>query len=820
MEKPLFVLASCHMDREWYLPMDATRVFFSRILDRALELLDRMPDFRFYTDGQTSVVLDYLETRPEQLPLLRKYIAEGRLAIGPWHVQSDERIPCGESLVRNLLLGKKDCAFLAGDAVNDRSGHYLPVGYLPDDFGHISQTPQLLGQFGLKNAFLMRGTDGGKAGREFFWRSPDGSRVFCITAAYGDATFMDLSNGLHDGIRMFSTPAQLSEKLEKALHAENEVEPYGLMLINSDCHILPENLAELGAERFDRWEDVFAVAAKAQDRCATLTGELSAGEDIIVLQDTLSSRIDLKTRNVRVQSLLGAIAEPLVCMTEPTPCNKGLLELGWKLLVENHTHDGITGCHADATHDDLINRFSRCESLALQLQRSAFEILETRLDTAFAAPNPVLVFTPHPAEEYFTVPFSIRVEKDRAVGRYFHLFTRQGTELPLLVTDRRPVGDIRSDRSAQQKFRHLIQFTGIVRLNPRTGTGLEVLRTVCDDVAPAYSGLIATDSVAENNCIRLKFIHGRLQLTDKRTGKITEDLFTFTDTPNSGDSYHFEACGEERPLPLTGIQLLNANGSFARYLLQSEDISCILTVCADSPLLRFSARIHNRTRDHGIRGLIRTGICGGVPFRDQPYVLEKGKTGVQPSSSFAGFTAPDGTGLALLHKGLHRTEYDTEGNLRVMLMQAQGRLYGWAFPDDPNPEYDGCEMLFPITLEYAILPLTGNENLFDRAACFVDEAAFWVCEQTAPCGQNLPQQITWLQIENAQQTAVKISEDGTRLVAHLFNPTDGSVTTKITLPSGAKHPVRMRLDETVLSPAEPSAFPMAAGEIAAIGWDL
>ena len=54
----------------------------------------------------------------------------------------------------------------------------MPVGYLPDLFGHVGQMPQIWRQFGLDNTILWRGFGGRDA--EYWWEAPDGSRVLMM----------------------------------------------------------------------------------------------------------------------------------------------------------------------------------------------------------------------------------------------------------------------------------------------------------------------------------------------------------------------------------------------------------------------------------------------------------------------------------------------------------------------------------------------------------------------------------------------------------------------------------------------------------------
>ena len=94
-----------HWDREWYEPFQTFRMKLIELVDRVLELLDAEPDFRFTLDGQLATVDDYLEIRPAEEARIRRFVAEGRLAIGPWQILMDEFLVAGETIVRNLQFG-------------------------------------------------------------------------------------------------------------------------------------------------------------------------------------------------------------------------------------------------------------------------------------------------------------------------------------------------------------------------------------------------------------------------------------------------------------------------------------------------------------------------------------------------------------------------------------------------------------------------------------------------------------------------------------------------------------------------------------------
>ncbi|MFE6489362.1 alpha-mannosidase, partial [Streptomyces sp. NPDC057757] len=136
-----------HWDREWYEPFQVFRHRLVAALDTVLETAEANPDFRFTADGQMAAIEDYLEMRPENRDRVVALVTEGRLAVGPWLILLDEFLCSGETIVRNLQMGWAAAADLGGA---------MPVGYLPDMFGHVAQMPQILARAGIEHAALWR----------------------------------------------------------------------------------------------------------------------------------------------------------------------------------------------------------------------------------------------------------------------------------------------------------------------------------------------------------------------------------------------------------------------------------------------------------------------------------------------------------------------------------------------------------------------------------------------------------------------------------------------------------------------------------------
>ena len=70
------------------------------LVDDLLDLMENNPTAypTFELDGQTIVLEDYLEVKPENANRIEKLVKKGRLNIGPWYVLPDEFIVGGEAL--------------------------------------------------------------------------------------------------------------------------------------------------------------------------------------------------------------------------------------------------------------------------------------------------------------------------------------------------------------------------------------------------------------------------------------------------------------------------------------------------------------------------------------------------------------------------------------------------------------------------------------------------------------------------------------------------------------------------------------------------
>ncbi|NHI82810.1 MAG: hypothetical protein EAX81_00715 [Candidatus Thorarchaeota archaeon] len=362
------LISETHWDRAWYLTFQQFRMKLVKLVDMLLDILETDPEFRTFTfDGQTVVLEDYLEVKPDQRERIKKLVQKGRIDIGPFYVLPDVFLVSGEALIRNLLIGRR---------LAQEFGRIMDVGYIPDPFGLVSQIPQILSQFGYDSVVFARGT-GEEVDRlksEFIWEGSDGSEVLAhwLPLSYGNAA--NLPEDIEDAV---FTLEEVLKQLRKYTRIGT------LLLMNGSDHLLPQPHVPEVIRTYNNKHDNKIVLGtlpmfverirKERDSLPRYRGEFRQSKHQNLLSGVYSTRVYLKQMNEHTQRNLERIVEPwnvvASVLGDHYPTDE--LRLAWKYLLKNHPHDDICGCSIDEVHDDMVQR-----------SRWIREIAESILDSA------------------------------------------------------------------------------------------------------------------------------------------------------------------------------------------------------------------------------------------------------------------------------------------------------------------------------------------------------------------------------------------------------------------------------------------------------
>lgn len=362
MKKTVIAYLHTHWDREWYREFEVFRLRLLRVFDNVLNLLEQNKIPSFYFDGQVCALLDYLELRPEKEQLIRKFITEKRLFIGPCYTLVDEFLTDKTVFRKNLEIGLK---------ISRDFGCQDFIGYLADTFGHSKNIPEIFKEFGIDKCVVWRGCGEIPADFKFC-----GINTVNLVRGY----FMDI----------FSAPMTIEQKTEWLKDNLDKIAEK-----SGDYILLPIGADHLGVEN-DITEQIEKVNSLLKDYQIKLSNpfeyfdlvkkrfaqfewndELRDNSKTFILQGAYSARTKLKQYNVKCTYLLEQADK--VQKKYGSKYNSAI-EYAYKLLLKNQAHDGICGCSTDLVHRENITRYEKI----IQIANTIIE--ELRLEHNFKTP--------------------------------------------------------------------------------------------------------------------------------------------------------------------------------------------------------------------------------------------------------------------------------------------------------------------------------------------------------------------------------------------------------------------------------------------------
>ena len=665
MTTTVHVISHTHWDREWYLTFEQYRARLVDLVDAVLNRMERDARFTFFhLDGQSIVLEDYLEIRPEREAEIRRRVTEGRLLVGPWFVMPDMFLVSGESLVRNLARGIQTA---------DAFGGSMRVGYIPDPFGHIAQMPQILSGMGLEGAILWRGFGG--RGAEYRWRSPDGSEVLLSHLP---------PDGYCNGLRLpLVTGDELRRDTAAVLHYEQRRSRSDqiLLMVGVD-HVEPHprlmDLVDVINRMPNMRADISTLPAFVHgvrkdvdiDALDVIEGELRAGQDYAhLLPGVFSARTYLKQANARAQRELEMWAEPLTVMAalSGADSHRGTFAYAWRTLLQNHPHDSICGCSIDAVHDENMTRFAKVQQVIdgaadRSIQRIASRVpqgpshaLRTiALNTSVAAWHGVFETEVNlpvgPATGFKSIDYTVLDEPVPFLGNEATLASitdADGNDLPFQVLSTTEAIDFRMSRFAPPPGLRVKRMrVAIDAAVPPMGYTVLDFRTAVDGHTSMDDGRRSMDdgrrttddgraATVENDTVRVRYANGSASVLDKRSGVEYTGVFLLEDVGDVGDEYNYSPPAKDERVtsasakdvrvrtvddgPLTSAMEVSyvldvPEAAAVDRQARSErptSLQCVLQlrIRRGSPAVECCLRVTNTARDHRLRVLCATGAA-------------------------------------------------------------------------------------------------------------------------------------------------------------------------------------------------------------------
>ncbi len=164
----VYVVPFSHLDLFWGGTREECLSRGNRIINRAIQLADRYPEFRFLIEDQVFAE-NFIQSRrgSPEVERLKQLVKEGRFELAPKWASIYQNLPRGEATVRNMVYGKRHAREVFG--VDPQVAH---MGDIP---GFTRQYPQILAKTGVPYMVMTRMGPPDKT--LFNWKSPDGSKT-------------------------------------------------------------------------------------------------------------------------------------------------------------------------------------------------------------------------------------------------------------------------------------------------------------------------------------------------------------------------------------------------------------------------------------------------------------------------------------------------------------------------------------------------------------------------------------------------------------------------------------------------------------------
>lgn len=629
--KTLHIVPHVHWDREWYFTAEESKVYFSNHLDEVLTMLEEDNNYPYYIlDGQTSILEDYFEDRPEDFERVKKLASKGKLVLGPWYTQSDEMIVQGESLVRNLYYGYKDCSKL---------GSYMKIGYLPDSFGQCAQMPMILNGFDIPYSMFWRGVSKkhGATHSEFYWESDDGSKVLVQMLPLCYALGRFLPNNTDDLKKRMDAIIPI---LFKATNTNDVILPNGhdQMPIQKDIHEIIEKMKKLYPEiniKLNSYENVMDIQSKDKE-LKKISGEFLDGYRARIHRSIYSSRMDLKIMNAKLEHKLTNNMEPILTMAYLLGFHypQGLIEKIWRELLKNHAHDSLGCCCGDKVHNEIEYRFKNVEERSSDLMNFSMRMIAEHQEEGDKEKLLVFNSLPYEREEVITAevttrkyPFILLDEKENEIK--FDIIKEEKVDATTIFRELRSK---KSDGSWDPFIKCTIRFKTIV---PSFGYQTFLLKE-------AEANKINNEQCSEIEDSYFKIsvnVNGTLKIYNKKKNVEYNQVCALIDDGDDGDEYEYSP--PENDWIIKDVSDVSVNGDkgiFSSKLTvnlkmnlpsdlqkRKEKISDVKlpikydVELVDDGLIRFKVSIDNNVYNHRLRMLIPSNIASSFSYANQQF---------------------------------------------------------------------------------------------------------------------------------------------------------------------------------------------------------
>jgi len=382
------IVGNSHIDMAWLWPWTETVEVVRNTFQSVLDLMREYPDFKF-TMSSARTYEWMQEKYPDLFQQIEKRVKEGRWEIigGMW-VEPDLNMPDGESLVRQILVGKR--------YFEKNFGVDVKIGWNPDSFGYNYQLPQIYKKSGMDyfvtQKLLWAHEFTTFPYKLFWWQAPDGSKLLTYFPHdyAGGIDAEPLATDL--SIWMPSIYGKTIPAKPEMMHlygvGDHGGGPTRIMLDHADQLRAPD--AVYPRLEFSFARDFFSDLEKKLPsmQVPTWDGELyfAYHRGVFTTQAETKRRIRRAEENVLNAEKFASLA---LLFGRPYPHDG--MELTWKNLLFDHFHDIMPGSGIAVNYLDAKRNLENVDRAANDVTMGSLREIAAHVNTQGEG-VPVLIF--------------------------------------------------------------------------------------------------------------------------------------------------------------------------------------------------------------------------------------------------------------------------------------------------------------------------------------------------------------------------------------------------------------------------------------------
>ncbi|MGL5347596.1 MAG: glycoside hydrolase family 38 C-terminal domain-containing protein [Peptostreptococcaceae bacterium] len=836
--KNLHYIPHTHWDREWYRSSDAFRIRLTYSFDMLLDILDKNPDYKYFTfDGQTAALEDYLSIRQENKDKISKYVSEKRLFIGPWYIQPDLFLVSGESILRNLVIGSN----IASDL-----GHCMEIGWVPDAFGQIQSTPQIFKELGMKALFAWRGFNYRRTKDSvFLWEAPNGDKLLTVHFPLGYGHYRYLPNKKEDAIKDIQTVID---------GVENRFVDNQLLFMGGSDHARPQGeiteiLNEV-SEEFEKngynikisnpeefVEDIVKEQSNSNREMEVYKGEARSADLGRIHAGISSTRVDIKNPMKDFETKLPLVAEPMSVLNSlfGGSYSQSISNFFWKILFKNQFHDSIYSSSPESVNNSAENRLLNLRHGINEMIWLNFRFLRDKINFSGLNENeqPIILFNTLPYKRNDLTFVNLYVRDDNFTIKNFN-----NNEIEFVKLD-----NLEAINNEIEHYNGLLNLNDIAEVEE--GTMKQVQIKIKSDILPAMgyraikicygqetkfeltSDLSLNDETKEieNRYLKVKIKEdGTLSVLNKERNVSYESVHYFEEKGDDGDEYNYSPPVKDLIINTKNtkadIVLLESNPLFVKYeithkieapfecinhkrseKLETSYIVSEIVIESESKKIDFKTTIINNNKDHIIRAVfddvyeskqsLSEDHFGSV-IRDNEIKdikkLEDGATELElPIYPMQGYVKLNHNKevFAVLSKGPSEYEIYNDKSIALTLIRCVGKFGKADLKIRPGRasgyrlDAPSSQLLKDVTSEYAIYfdnDITLGEISKEANKLKVDVISRHLKDFTRDVNNNLSDEFSLIELdERVEIMTLKKCENNNDLVLRIRNGNDFDV---------------------------------------------